>query len=77
MYFLRFIAVILGFLAAVVVSFISGIELFKVFALMGFLLVIDSLALRYLVNLYMKSVYEEMEKTQMEKRKNEKNDLSP
>jgi cobalamin biosynthesis protein CobD/CbiB len=74
MYTFRFFSAILAFVAAILISYLSEIELFKVFALLAFILVVDTIAVRFLANLYMREVYKEMEKNQIESMKDGKDD---
>jgi hypothetical protein len=76
MYIFRFFACIIAFGIAVLTSYITEIELFKVLALFGFLLVVDTITVRFLSRLYMQAVYKEMEEAQIEKMKDGKNDSS-
>lgn len=61
-YLLRFAGCMIGFSFTILVSYLSGIELFKVCALVALALVLDTITVRIVANMYMKAVYEAMEK---------------
>lgn len=67
----RFIGVLLAFGLAGLVSYVGNIDFFKVISLLGFILVVDSLIVRYLSNLYLKFIYQQMEEEHFSKDKNE------
>ncbi len=61
MHKIRFVGILLSFGLAGLVSYLSNIDFFKVITFLSFILIVDSLIVRYLANLYMKFIYQQME----------------
>lgn len=71
MHIVRFIFVLVAFLFSGLVSYIGNIDLFKVLSLFSFILIVDSLTVKYLANLYLRQVYQQIEQSHFEKDKND------
>lgn len=67
-YVIRFIAILGSMLAAVVISALSNVELFKVMSAMSLVLVVDTITVRYISNLYLQMVYSKMQEPPTDKK---------
>lgn len=62
MYIVRFIGVVIAAILAMLIAYVTKIELPNILSVIAFILIVDNLICKAIINIYMRSVLENMEK---------------